>query len=87
MLLWIISRNYFLNLQRQKTSSTDHIMKIDVRDEDDEFYLGHTIDGKVLFPATGYLVSYNIIFILNKKISQLEQHCIEQTSNYTILNS
>jgi hypothetical protein len=31
-------------------------VEIDLAKEGDAFYAGHCIDGRVLFPATGYLV-------------------------------
>jgi len=32
------------------------VIKVDLSTEEDQYLSGHTIDGRVLFPATGYLV-------------------------------
>lgn len=36
--------------------SGECVVEIDLSKEDDAFYSGHAIDGRVLFPATGYMV-------------------------------
>lgn len=38
--------------------SGELIVDVDLSKEEHQFLAGHTIDGRVLFPATGYLVSY-----------------------------
>ncbi|XP_049779588.1 fatty acid synthase-like [Schistocerca cancellata] len=45
----IFSDKDFLNKQCDK-------YEIDLNKHEDEWYKGHTIDGRILFPATGYLV-------------------------------
>lgn len=40
--------------------SGEMVVEIDLSKESDQFLSGHAIDGRVLFPATGYLV--NVIF-------------------------
>lgn len=43
----------------QGSSKTgESVIEIDTTKEEHAFFLGHTIDGRVLFPATGYLVSF-----------------------------
>lgn len=37
--------------------SGENIVEIDLTKEGDAFYAGHAIDGRVLFPATGYMVN------------------------------
>lgn len=36
--------------------SGELVVNVDLSKEEDQFYAGHAIDGRVLFPATGYLV-------------------------------
>lgn len=38
--------------------SGENVIEYDVSRNDDSFITGHNIDGRVLFPATGYLVSF-----------------------------
>lgn len=37
--------------------SGENVIEIDLNKAEDEFLAGHEIDGRILFPATGYLVS------------------------------
>jgi hypothetical protein len=41
--------------------SGECVIDVDLSKEQDEFLTGHAIDGRVLFPATGYLVSCSCI--------------------------
>ena len=41
----------------QGSKTGESIIEVDTAKEEQAFYVGHTIDGRVLFPATGYLVS------------------------------
>jgi hypothetical protein len=41
---------------------------ITLDDEEMEFLSGHVIDGRNLFPATGYLVSFTLLLIYVKLI-------------------
>lgn len=43
----------------QEAGSGESVIKIDLSNPDDQYLAGHTIDGRVLFPATGYLVRSN----------------------------
>ncbi|XP_025199126.1 fatty acid synthase-like isoform X2 [Melanaphis sacchari] len=43
------------NFQQKETGSGECIIKVDLSKEEDQFLSGHVIDGRVLFPATGYL--------------------------------
>lgn len=36
--------------------SGEHVLEFDLSKAEDAFLAGHNIDGRVLFPATGYLV-------------------------------
>lgn len=42
--------------------SGESVIKVDITAEQDQFLSGHTIDGRVLYPATGYLVSISQLF-------------------------
>lgn len=35
----------------------ESVIDVDLSKEGDTFYAGHAIDGRVLFPATGYMVN------------------------------
>jgi hypothetical protein len=48
--------------------SGECVIDIDLSKEQDEFLSGHAIDGRILFPATGYLVSWSYV---NVTCSQL----------------
>jgi fatty acid synthase len=50
-------------LLQPKVKSGEHSMTINLQDESMEYLSGHVIDGRNLFPATGYLVSF-VDFIL-----------------------
>lgn len=43
-----------------KQGAGESIVEIDLSLPEHEYISGHIIDGRVLFPATGYLVSYFI---------------------------
>lgn len=45
----------------QEAGSGECVIKVDLGTEEDQFLSGHAIDGRVLFPATGYLVRKNEI--------------------------
>jgi len=53
----------------QEAGSGECVVKVDLSTEEDQFLSGHAIDGRVLFPATGYLVrkiyKSNLIFFFN----------------------
>ena len=38
------------------TSGSDYEVKIDLDSEEHRYVEGHTIDGRMIFPATGYMV-------------------------------
>lgn len=48
------------NFASKSSRSGELVVEIDLSKEGDEFLSGHAIDGRVLFPATGYLVSPKI---------------------------
>lgn len=48
--------------------SGENIIEFDLSKADDAFIAGHNIDGRVLFPATGYLVSTIVTYILHIQI-------------------
>jgi hypothetical protein len=51
-------------LLQPKVKSGEHAVIISLQDESVEYLSGHVIDGRNLFPATGYLVSFTKIFLL-----------------------
>ncbi|CAH1399526.1 unnamed protein product [Nezara viridula] len=56
MLKWDHSIEWQVPLFAKQTSkSGECVIEIDINKENDSFIVGHTIDGRVLFPATGYL--------------------------------
>lgn len=46
------------NFSGKGSKSGELVVDVDLSKESDQFLAGHTIDGRVLFPATGYLVRY-----------------------------
>ena len=43
------------------SKSSEMVIEVDLSKDGDKFFVGHQIDGRVLFPATGYLVSFTLI--------------------------
>nr|WLV27769.1 fatty acid synthase [Panonychus citri] len=50
---WLVTQypEYF-----NPSSSSDYVVKVDLNEVDDQYLEGHCIDGRILFPATGYLM-------------------------------
>lgn len=50
---WLVTQypEYF-----NPSSSSDYVVKVDLSEVEDQYLAGHCIDGRVLFPATGYLM-------------------------------
>lgn len=50
---WLVTQypEYF-----NPSSSSDYVVKVDLNESEDEYLAGHTIDGRVLYPATAYLM-------------------------------
>lgn len=45
------------NFASKGSRSGELVVEVDLSKEGDQYLSGHAIDGRVLFPATGYLVS------------------------------
>ena len=59
LIRWDHSQNWLVTLYPEyfnPSSSSDYTVKVDLQEKADEYYAGHCIDGRVLFPATGYLM-------------------------------
>lgn len=54
---WDHSQDWSVAHFGSASRSGENIIEYDVSRSDDGFITGHNIDGRVLFPATGYLVS------------------------------
>ncbi|KAG8225765.1 hypothetical protein J437_LFUL005724, partial [Ladona fulva] len=54
---WEHSDEWFVNAYKmeEKITSCERAVAVQLTEEEDEFYAGHVIDGRNLFPATGYL--------------------------------
>ncbi|XP_054742931.1 fatty acid synthase [Anastrepha obliqua] len=52
---WDHSQRWLVPKYGASKSSGDTVIEIDLSSEDDAFLVGHTIDGRILFPATGYM--------------------------------
>lgn len=57
--------------------SGESIIEIDLTKETDAFFAGHTIDGRVLFPATGYLVCVVYYYLIS--------HCMKFDFNVVLI--
>lgn len=58
LIKWDHSQSWLVTLYPEffnPNSASDYTVKIDLQDKGDEFYAGHCIDGRILYPATGYL--------------------------------
>ncbi|XP_076226839.1 fatty acid synthase [Nomia melanderi] len=55
---WEHSEDWFAPVysQRQKITSSERFVEIDLKDESYEYMVHHVIDGRNLIPATGYLI-------------------------------
>lgn len=60
-------------LPQSGSRSGECVIDIDMSKEQDEFLSGHAIDGRVLFPATGYLVSWSYINVMCSHIIRVER--------------
>lgn len=52
------------NFSGKGSRSGELVVDIDLSKEADQYLAGHAIDGRVLFPATGYLVNHCIITVI-----------------------
>uniref|UniRef100_A0A0K8V335 Fatty acid synthase n=1 Tax=Bactrocera latifrons TaxID=174628 RepID=A0A0K8V335_BACLA len=52
---WDHSQRWVVPKYGAAKSSGDTVIEIDLSTDDDSFIMGHTIDGRILFPATGYM--------------------------------
>ncbi|XP_063931279.1 fatty acid synthase [Zophobas morio] len=56
MIKWDHSMEWAVaNFADKSSRSGELVVEVDLSKESDEYLVGHTIDGRVLFPATGYL--------------------------------
>lgn len=60
------------NFAGKNARSGELVVEVDLSKENEQYLSGHAIDGRVLFPATGYLVSfmfsqqiYNLIIVFS----------------------
>jgi len=55
---WEHSEDWYVTMYRvqDKIKSGERNISISLKDEEHEYLSGHVIDGRNLFPATGYLV-------------------------------
>jgi fatty acid synthase len=54
--------------------SGERSVMVTLADEEMEYLSGHVIDGRNLFPAMGYLVSFTLLLMHMKLIFDLEGH-------------
>uniref|UniRef100_A0A1I8NSS5 Fatty acid synthase n=1 Tax=Stomoxys calcitrans TaxID=35570 RepID=A0A1I8NSS5_STOCA len=52
---WDHSQRWMVPKYGKETSSGETIIEVDLSNEDDAYLAGHTIDGRILFPGTGYM--------------------------------
>ncbi|CAH2093487.1 unnamed protein product [Euphydryas editha] len=55
---WEHSEDWYVTSYRaqEKTNTSERSVQMSINDEDGEFLAGHVVDGRNLYPATGYLV-------------------------------
>lgn len=58
---WEHSEDWYVTSYRmqEKIKSGERTVNINLKDDELEYLGGHVIDGRNLYPATGYLVSYH----------------------------
>ncbi|XP_055683221.1 fatty acid synthase-like [Lutzomyia longipalpis] len=54
-ILWDHSQKWTVPYLGSSNTSKETFVEFDLRNEEDSFLIGHTIDGRVLFPAAGYI--------------------------------
>uniref|UniRef100_A0A1I8MI56 Fatty acid synthase n=1 Tax=Musca domestica TaxID=7370 RepID=A0A1I8MI56_MUSDO len=52
---WDHSQKWFVPKYGKVTTSGETVVEVDLSKDEDAFLAGHTIDGRILFPATGYM--------------------------------
>ncbi|XP_050064418.1 fatty acid synthase-like [Aphis gossypii] len=56
MLKWDHSNDYVVpNFVEKNSGSNDNQVEVDIKTDQDKFLVGHTIDGRILYPAAGYI--------------------------------
>lgn len=62
---WEHSEDWYVTMYRvqDKIKSGERNISISLKDDEYEYLSGHVIDGRNLFPATGYLVYFNTLNI------------------------
>lgn len=60
--------------QRQRITSSERIVNIDLKDDVYDYMIHHVIDGRTLIPATGYLI------MVWETISMLEGKLFDEVS-------
>ncbi|XP_062142806.1 fatty acid synthase [Drosophila sulfurigaster albostrigata] len=55
MVGWDHTQKWLVAKFGKETTSGETIVEVDLSKEEDAFLAGHTIDGRILFPATGYM--------------------------------
>ena len=82
---WDHSQNWLVTLYPEffnPNSVSDYTVKIDLSEKESEFFAGHCIDGRVLFPATGYL--HLAWQMLAKMKGQFCENCPVEFENVTL---
>ena len=75
-----INFHFYWFLPQGASRSGESVIDVDLSKEQDEFLSGHAIDGRVLFPATGYLVSWSYINIMCWRIISFDRCSISVSS-------
>eukprot|EP00102_Acyrthosiphon_pisum_P027204 XP_016664414.1 PREDICTED: fatty acid synthase [Acyrthosiphon pisum] len=56
MLKWDHSNDYVVpNFVEKSSGSDDNQVEVDIKTDENKYLIGHTIDGRVLYPAAGYI--------------------------------
>lgn len=68
---WEHSEDWYVTMYRvqDKIKSGERNISISIKEDEFEYLTGHVIDGRNLFPATGYLVN---IYISMKLLTKIE---------------
>jgi hypothetical protein len=69
-----LGQHYVLLSFQEKMKSGERSVMVSLADEEMEYLSGHVIDGRNLFPAMGYLVSFTLLMYMKLIFESLEGH-------------
>ncbi|XP_049870464.1 fatty acid synthase-like [Pectinophora gossypiella] len=66
---WNVVRFSCSNNYQSNTKISEKTVKVSLQDEENECFSGHTIDGRIIYPATGYLIlAWNMLAQMTNRL-------------------